>query len=29
MQGLKQIRALPDFAAFFDTRFSDELAKGA
>jgi NitT/TauT family transport system substrate-binding protein len=29
MLSLKQIRALPDFPAFFDTRFSDELAKSA
>ncbi len=29
MLALRQIRALPDFATFFDTRFSDELAKNA
>ncbi len=29
MLALKQIRALPDFATFFETRFSDELAKAA
>lgn len=29
MLSLKQIRAMPDFAAFFDTRFSDELAKSS
>ncbi len=29
MLSLKQIRALPDFATFFDARFSDELAKSA
>jgi NitT/TauT family transport system substrate-binding protein len=29
MLSLKQIRALPDFPAFFDTTFSDELAKSA
>lgn len=29
MLSLRQIRALPDFGAFFDTRFSDELAKAA
>ena len=29
MLQLKQIRQLPDFAAFFDTRFVDELAKQA
>ena len=29
MLELKQIRALPDFATFFDTRFSDALAQGA
>jgi len=28
MQELKQIRTLPDFATFFDTRFSDALAQG-
>jgi NitT/TauT family transport system substrate-binding protein len=27
MLSLKQIRALPDFATFFDARFSDDLAK--
>jgi hypothetical protein len=27
MLQLKQIRQLPDFATFFDTRFVDELAK--
>ena len=27
MLALKQIRALPDFATFFDTRFSEEVAK--
>src|SRR5215470_6016892 len=27
MLALKQIRALPDFATFFDTKFSDELAR--
>ena len=29
MLELKQIRALPDFATFFDPRFSDALAQGA
>ena len=29
MLALKQIRQLPDFATFFDTRFVDELAKQA
>ncbi len=29
MLALKQIRALPDFAALFDPRFSDEVAKTA
>lgn len=29
MQELKQIRALPDFGTFFDTRFSDALAQAA
>lgn len=29
MLELKQIRALPDFATFFDTRFSDALAQAA
>ena len=29
MLGLKQIRALPDFATFYDTRFSDDVAKTA
>ena len=29
MLSLKQIRAMPDFGTFFDTRFSDELAKQA
>ncbi len=29
MQSLRQIRALPDFGAFFDARFSDELARAA
>ncbi len=29
MLSLRQIRALPDFNTFFDTRFSDELAKQA
>lgn len=29
MLALKQIRALPDFATFFDTKFSDEVAKSA
>jgi ABC-type nitrate/sulfonate/bicarbonate transport system substrate-binding protein len=29
MLQLKQIRQLPDFAAFFDTKFVDELAKQA
>ncbi|MBL6077674.1 NrtA/SsuA/CpmA family ABC transporter substrate-binding protein [Belnapia sp. T18] len=29
MLSLKQIRAMPDFAGFFDARFSDELAKTA
>lgn len=29
MLSLKQIRAMPDFSHFFDTRFSDELAKSA
>ena len=29
MLSLKQIRAMPDFAAFFATQFSDELAKAA
>jgi NitT/TauT family transport system substrate-binding protein len=29
MLELKQIRALPDFNTFFDTRFSDALAQGA
>jgi ABC-type nitrate/sulfonate/bicarbonate transport system substrate-binding protein len=28
MQSLRQIRHLPDFASFFDTRFSDEMARG-
>ena len=28
MQELKQIRTLPDFTTFFDTRFSDALAQG-
>ncbi len=28
MQELKQIRTLPDFNTFFDTRFSDALAQG-
>jgi len=27
MLALKQIKALPDFATFFNTKFSDELAK--
>ena len=29
MLSLKQIRALPDFGTFFNSRFSDELAKAA
>jgi NitT/TauT family transport system substrate-binding protein len=29
MLSLRQIRAAPDFATFFDTRFSDELARSA
>jgi NitT/TauT family transport system substrate-binding protein len=29
MRELKQIKQLPDFATFFDTRFVDELAKQA
>ncbi|MBL6454312.1 NrtA/SsuA/CpmA family ABC transporter substrate-binding protein [Belnapia sp. T6] len=29
MLSLKQIRALPDFATFFEPKFSDELAKSA
>ncbi len=29
MLALRQIRALPDFATFFDTKFSDEMAKNA
>ena len=29
MLALKQIRALPDFATFYDTRFSDDVAKTA
>ena len=29
MLQLKQIRQLPDFAAFFDTRFVDAIAKQA
>ncbi len=29
MLELKQIRTLPDFSTFFDTRFSDALAQGA
>lgn len=29
MLALKQIRALPDFATFFDTKFSDEMARTA
>ncbi len=29
MLALKQIRALPDFSTFFDTRFSDQVAAGA
>ena len=29
MLALKQIRALPDFATFFDTKFSDEMAARA
>jgi ABC-type nitrate/sulfonate/bicarbonate transport system substrate-binding protein len=29
MLALKQIKQLPDFATFFDTRFVDELAKQA
>jgi NitT/TauT family transport system substrate-binding protein len=29
MLSLKQIRALPDFATFFEPKFSDELAKAA
>ena len=29
MLQLKQIRQLPDFATFFDTKFVDELAKQA
>ncbi|MEN0074223.1 MAG: NrtA/SsuA/CpmA family ABC transporter substrate-binding protein [Paracraurococcus sp.] len=29
MLSLKQIRAMPDFSHFFDTRFSDALAKSA
>ncbi|MGI4802274.1 MAG: ABC transporter substrate-binding protein [Janthinobacterium lividum] len=29
MLALKQIRAMPDFSTFFDTRFSDEVAKAA
>jgi NitT/TauT family transport system substrate-binding protein len=29
MLSLRQIRAAPDFATFFDTRFSDELARAA
>jgi NitT/TauT family transport system substrate-binding protein len=29
MLELKQIRQLPDFAGFFDTRFVDDLAKQA
>ena len=29
MLALKQIRAMPDFATFFDTRFSDAAAKAA
>ena len=29
MLELKQIRQLPDFASFYDTRFVDELAKQA
>ena len=29
MLAMKQIRALPDFAAFFDTKFSDEVASNA
>ena len=29
MLALKQIRALPDFAALLDTQFSDEVAKAA
>jgi NitT/TauT family transport system substrate-binding protein len=27
MLALKQIKALPDFATFFNSKFSDELAK--
>ncbi|WP_149535395.1 ABC transporter substrate-binding protein [Siccirubricoccus phaeus] len=29
MLALRQIRALPDYATFFETKFSDELAKSA
>ncbi len=29
MLALKQIRAMPDFSTFFDTKFSDEVAKAA
>jgi NitT/TauT family transport system substrate-binding protein len=29
MLTLKQIRAVPDFGTFFDTRYSDEMAKSA
>ena len=29
MLSMKQIRALPDFTAFFDTKFSDEVASNA
>jgi NitT/TauT family transport system substrate-binding protein len=29
MLELKQIRAVPDFATFMDTRFSDELSRSA
>ena len=29
MLALRQIRQLPDFATFFDTKFSDEMAKNA
>ena len=29
MLALKQIRALPDFATFFDQRFSDQAARAA
>ena len=29
MLELKQIKQLPDFASFYDTRFIDELAKQA